>query len=115
MADIIYFPGCEPPDHPSDDTPAPVSSAPPAADVVLSDQSHVAPLPESPEGMTPALRKAIGIIESGMPFVIVGMSPTTSGCDFHSSVVGDPAVIGPAAQHIATMANKALSRAGFTV
>ena len=64
-------------------------------------------------GTDDALGKALGIIHEGMPFVIVGMRPTAGGCDFVSSVVGSPAVVGPAAPHLAEMVARCLKRNGY--
>lgn len=104
---ILYFPGFEPPER-VDMTAPPVPSLP-----LPRDEQQAAPVPEGAELLTPELRKAVGIVESGMPFLIVGMRPTPGGCDFLSVVVGDPEVVGPAAAHIVEMAGRCLRRAGY--
>jgi len=42
--------------------------------------------PKTPENTlhpTEAQQKAIGIILSGLPFIVIGLNPTENGCDFH--------------------------------
>lgn len=107
---ILYFPGFEPADrvcehgvNPSLCSMHETAPAEPAA----------SPLPEGAELLSPEMQKAVGIVESGMPFLIVGMRPTPGGCDFLSAVVGDRAVVGPAARHLLDMAARCLRRAGY--
>ena len=82
-----------------------------------------APVPEPAEeaipdglelsGLTPEQRKAVGIVLSGMPFVLVGIKPTTSGADFFTSLGGDDADLRNAHGHLAAVIDRAFTRRGL--
>lgn len=112
MGEILQFPGlpADRPERPPGEALEPLQFPGVGAD---APEGSVAPVAEFPDGMSEELRKAIGIIESGLPFVIVGCRPTEKGCDFYTSVVGDAEVLGPAAAHLAPAVNRALVRAGY--
>jgi hypothetical protein len=71
--------------------------------------------PEIPglEGLSPDQRKAIGIVLSGMPYVVVGIKPTQSGADFFTAVGGDATDLRNAAPHLSGVIERALSKRGI--
>ena len=81
------------------------------------------PDPEPPPTRVPdvakvsddALRKALQIIETELPFVIIGLRPTPGGCDFLTAVVGNRDIIAPAAPHLGGALARLLKRNGYSV
>jgi hypothetical protein len=71
--------------------------------------------PEIPglEGLSPDQRKAIGIVLSGMPYVVVGIKPTQSGADFFTAVGGEATDLRNAAPHLSGVIDRALSKRGI--
>lgn len=95
---ILYFPGFEP----GGKGPLRQAEPPPLRDLVGPPEDGVGPPPE--------VEKALSIILSGTPFVIVGVRPTPGGADFLSSAYGDPSVLAAARGHLADMQDRALAR-----
>lgn len=89
---ILRFPG-QPP------APGPAQKAPatPAALAHLSEDQ----------------RKAMSIIMSGMPFVLVGISATDSGADFFTALHGAEADLRNAQPHLPGVIERAYSRKGL--
>ncbi len=90
---IIRFPGAGP-----KAAPAPTPAAAPAT---------------GPDGLNEEQRKAIGIIISGMPFVLVGIKGTDRGADFFTAVAGEPADLRNALPHLAGVIERAFERKGL--
>jgi hypothetical protein len=65
------------------------------------------------EGLDADQRKAIGIILSGMPFVLVGIKPTQSGADFFTALAGDAADLRNARPHLEGVIDRAFGRKGI--
>ncbi len=82
-----------------------------------------APVPEPAEeaipeglelaGLTPDQRKAVGIVLSGMPFVVVGIKATNSGADFFTSLGGDDTDLRNAQAHLGAVIDRAFTRRGL--
>ncbi|MBA2482530.1 MAG: hypothetical protein H0V44_17840 [Planctomycetes bacterium] len=68
--------------------------------------------PLATDGLNEDQRKAIGIVLSGMSFVLVGIKPTDRGADFFTVVTGDGADLRNAQPHLAGTIDKAYSRKG---
>jgi hypothetical protein len=68
--------------------------------------------PLATEGLTEDQRKAIGIVLSGMAFVMVGIKPTERGADFFTVVTGDATDLRNAQPHLAGTIDKAYARKG---
>ena len=92
---IIRFPGSG--------TRAPV---PEPAEEVLPDGLELA-------GLTPEQRKAVGIVLSGMPFVLVGIKATNSGADFFTALGGNDADLRNAQAHLSAVIDRAYTRRGL--
>ncbi len=90
---IIRFPGA-----------GPKSAATPAAPATPAI---------GPDGMSDEQRKAIGIIVSGMPFVLVGIKGTDRGADFFTAVAGEPSDLRNALPHLAGVIERAFERKGL--
>lgn len=92
---IIRFPGAAGAKTPP--TPAP---APAAADA-------------GPDGLSEDQRKAVQIVLSGMPFVLVGIKPTDRGADFFTAVHGDHTDLRNAQDHLPGVIERAYGRKGI--
>jgi hypothetical protein len=66
-----------------------------------------------PDGLNDDQRKAMQIVLSGMPFVMIGIKPTTSGADFFTAVQGEAADLRNAQDHLPGVIERAFSRKGF--
>lgn len=66
-----------------------------------------------PDGMSDEQRKAIGIIISGMPFVLVGIKGTDRGADFFTAVAGEASDLRNAHPHLAGVIERAFERKGL--
>lgn len=64
-------------------------------------------------GLTQDQEKAIKMILSGMPFVILGIRPTDTGADFFTAIDGPTQDLRNAAGHIPHIIAQALDRAGL--
>lgn len=64
------------------------------------------------DGLTEEQRKAVGIVLSGMPFVVIGIKTTPSGADFFTSVSGEGADLRNAEPHLAGVIERALEKKG---
>jgi hypothetical protein len=65
------------------------------------------------EALTADQRKAIGIVLSGMPFVLVGVKPTQSGADFFTAIGGDATDLRNASAHLPGVIERARSKRGI--
>lgn len=72
---------------------------------------------EKPRGqqiqLNPGQQKALAIIASGKPFIVIGLSPTDSGCDFHTVAEGDADVLRNAEQHLEGVISRLYVRIGI--
>jgi hypothetical protein len=66
-----------------------------------------------PEGLSEDQGKAVGIVLSGMTFVLVGIKPTDRGADFFTAVHGAPEDLRNAHDHLAGVISRALGRKGI--
>jgi hypothetical protein len=99
---IIRFPGpAGVPGKAKAPTPAPAPG--PAAE----------PKPVDPANLDEDRQKAIGIIMSGMPFVIVGIKPTDRGADFFTALGGEPSDLRNAQAHLPGVIDRLYSRKGI--
>jgi hypothetical protein len=106
MADdekILQFPGAG---KRPDATPAK-----PPAKAEKGDKADQAAV--GPDGLNEDQRKAVQIVLSGMPFVLVGIKPTTSGADFFTAVNGDAADLRNAQDHLGGVIERAFVRKGI--
>jgi len=58
-------------------------------------------------------QKAIGIIASGMPFVLIGIKSTGSGADFFTAIDGEPSDLRNARDHLDGVITRAFDRKGL--
>lgn len=58
-------------------------------------------------------RKAISLVMSGLPFVMVGIKPTESGADFFTAVHGEDGDLRNAASHLPGVIERAFARKGI--
>ena len=103
--------------------PAPRSAAMTDKIIRFPGSGTRAPVPEPAEenlpdglelaGLTPEQRKAVGIVLSGMPFVVVGIKATNSGADFFTSLGGDDADLRNAHPHLSAVVDRAFTRRGL--
>ena len=82
----------------------------------------VAPTKPAPKGEAPAVgadglnedqRKAMQIVLSGMPFVLVGIKATGGGADFFTAISGEPSDLRNAQDHLGGVIERAFSRKGI--
>jgi hypothetical protein len=66
-----------------------------------------------PDGLNDDQRKAMQIVLSGMPFVLVGIKPTASGADFFTAVSGEAADLRNAQDHLGGVIDRAFARKGI--
>jgi hypothetical protein len=66
-------------------------------------------------GLTQDQEKAVKMILSGMPFVILGIRPTDTGADFFTAIDGPKQDLRNASGHIPHIIAQALDKAGLTV
>jgi hypothetical protein len=84
-------------------------SAPiPGAPGGLSDS-----IPGNTDGLNEDQRKALQIVLSGMPFVMVGIKPTQSGADFFTALHGEATDLRNAADHLPGVIERAYDRKGI--
>lgn len=65
------------------------------------------------DGLNEDQRKAMQIVLSGMPFVLVGIKATPSGADFFTAISGEPADLRNAQDHLGGVIERAFSRKGI--
>jgi len=58
-------------------------------------------------------RKALSIVMSGMPFVLVGIKATDSGADFFTALHGDDSDLRNAQSHLSGVIERAYARKGL--
>jgi hypothetical protein len=97
---IIRFPGAGAKKPPAKGKPTP-SELPPAN------------LPVDLAGLSEDQRKALSIVMSGMPFVLIGIKATASGADFFTALHGDDGDLRNAASHLPGVIERAYSRRGL--
>lgn len=72
---------------------------------------------EKPKGqqilLNPEQQKAVAIIASGKPFIVIGLDPTDSGCDFHTALHGDADVLRNVEQHLEGVISRLYVRKGI--
>lgn len=66
-----------------------------------------------PAALSADQRKALGIVLSGMPFVLIGIKPTPSGADFFTAIGGDDADLRNARSHLDGVIDRAYERKGI--
>ncbi len=66
------------------------------------------------DGMTEDQRKAVQIVLSGMPFVLIGIQPTASGADFFTALGGEAGDLRNAQDHLAGVIERAFAKRGLT-
>ncbi len=73
--------------------------------------------PEKPavgaDGLTDDQRKAMQIVLSGMPFVLIGIKPTGGGADFFTAVSGEATDLRNAQDHLGGVIDRAFARKGI--
>jgi hypothetical protein len=65
------------------------------------------------DGLTEDQRKAVQIVLSGMPFVLIGIQPTASGADFFTALGGEAADLRNAQDHLAGVIDRAFVKRGL--
>jgi hypothetical protein len=66
-----------------------------------------------PDGLNEDQRKAMQIVLSGMPFVLVGIKATPSGADFFTAISGEPTDLRNAQDHLGGVIERAFARKGI--
>jgi len=106
MADddrIIQFPGSAGKKPPAESAkPSRLGKEPPAESV----PTNLAQLNEDQ-------RKAISLVMSGLPFVMIGIKPTPSGADFFTAVHGEAGDLRNASTHLPGVIERAFGRKGI--
>lgn len=74
---------------------------------------EAAPGPVDPANLSEDQRKAVSIVLSGMPFVLVGIKPTDSGADFFTALHGESGDLRNAQSHLPGVIERAYSRKGI--
>ncbi len=128
---IIRFPGGGPASAKpgKDAAPAKTSTKPPAGTIagptgILAGPTGKLAGPTGKKGkqtesavdgdaLTEDQRKAVGIVLSGMPFVVIGIKATPSGADFFTAVSGEGSDLRNAEPHLAGVIERALEKKGF--
>ena len=114
---ILQFPGT------AKKTSRRTSKKPPATKIAPAEIPPPAPQRLSPAGdgslglpgLTQDQEKAVKMILSGMPFVILGIRPTDTGADFYTAIDGQTQDLRNASGHIPHIIAQALDKAGLTV
>lgn len=65
------------------------------------------------DGLTDDQRKAMQIVLSGMPFVLIGIKPTGGGADFFTAVSGEATDLRNAQDHLGGVIDRAFARKGI--
>jgi hypothetical protein len=87
--------------------------AKPGAPAVGSDSGTLEPPATlDPANLSEDQRKALGIVLSGIPFVLIGIKPTPSGADFFTALGGDAADLRNARDHLDGVIDRAYTRKG---
>ncbi len=99
----------EPPEHKPSEPPKP--GLPPGSGGFLSPDGTVIPL-------TPDQHKALGLVLSGMPFLLIAIRETgegadKTGSDFYTALNGDPVVLRNVKQHLEGVIERAYTRKGI--
>lgn len=66
-----------------------------------------------PDGLNEDQRKAMQIVLSGMPFVLVGIKATASGADFFTAISGEATDLRNAQDHLGGVIERAFARKGI--
>jgi hypothetical protein len=66
-----------------------------------------------PDGLSEDQRKAVQIVLSGMPFVLIGIKATDRGADFFTALNGEAADLRNAQPHLEGVIERAFSRKGI--
>jgi hypothetical protein len=84
-----------------------------APDKAERRKSDPVPPPGDLAGLSEDQRKALSIVMSGMPFVLIGIKSTGSGADFFTALHGEAADLRNAQTHLAGVIERAYSRKGL--
>jgi hypothetical protein len=76
-------------------------------------EAHTEPTPADLANLSEDQRKAISLVMSGMPFVMIGIKPTTSGADFFTAVHGEAGDLRNASSHLPGVIERAFGRKGI--
>lgn len=86
----------------------------PAEKAVRKKTDEAVPgLPVELANLSEDQRKAMSIVMSGMPFVLVGIKATGSGADFFTALHGEDADLRNAQSHLTGVIERAYSRKGL--
>ena len=66
------------------------------------------------DGLTEDQRKAVQIVLSGMPFVLIGIQPTAGGADFFTALGGEAGDLRNAQDHLAGVIDRAFAKRGLS-
>jgi hypothetical protein len=96
---VIQFPGAA---KPADKAPARKKT-----------DAKTAEVPAGMAHLSEDQRKALSIVMSGMPFVLVGIKATGSGADFFTALHGEDADLRNAQSHLSGVIERAYTRKGL--
>lgn len=104
MADdkILQFPGSAKPD----------ANAKPKAKGKAPGEA-LSPAALGPDGLSEDQRKAMQVVLSGMPFVLIGIKATDRGADFFTAMHGEAADLRNAQPHLGGVIDRAFERKGI--
>lgn len=105
---IIRFPGLR--GNPSPDDPQ--QPDPPRLQGDAPPVGRATPPPAAPR-LNPTQEKAIQLVLSGMPFVLVAVRPTDNGADFFTAVAGDATALRNAHDHLPAVIERAMRKHGI--
>ena len=66
-----------------------------------------------PDGLSEDQRKAVQVVLSGMPFVLIGIKATDRGADFFTALHGEEADLRNAQPHLSGVIDRAFDRKGI--
>ena len=66
-----------------------------------------------PDGLSEDQRKAVQVVLSGMPFVLIGIKATDRGADFFTAIHGEASDLRNAQAHLSGVIDRAFDRKGI--
>lgn len=112
---IIQFPGAgrTPVASTPPPAPKPAPEAPAAPVAVSLDAEQVRQAQAALGNLSAEQQKAMQIVLSGMPFVLVGIQPSERGADFFTALHGEAADLRNAQPHLGGVIDRAYGRKGI--
>ena len=80
-----------------------------------SEEAPAAPAIPGMENLSEDQRKALQLIASGLPFVLIAMQPTARGADFFTALHGEPEDLRNAHPHLPGVIDRLYARKGLHI